>query len=190
MDRNREPKQALQLKSKASRNIGRPRKRWKDNPDLKQDAHARLKQCESDWHRSRIKRTLHEELCTFSALSRLPSKGFFWKFRSGTVYTCARSGENSAPNGEKFLGVDIWDTTHVCYKLCKAGFDWSQINRCPLSANIFSHNQHTLCEQFYYVVTSFDPKLGSSSDHLQERECIKKLITLVGDLPLLHYKYI
>jgi len=28
---------------------------------------------------------------------------------------------------------------------------------------IFSHNQHTPYEQFYYVATSFDPELGSSS---------------------------
>ena len=30
MDTNRIPKQALQYKSKGRRNIGRPRKRWKD----------------------------------------------------------------------------------------------------------------------------------------------------------------
>ena len=64
MDRNRIPKQALQYKSKLSRNIGRPSKRWKDQLHLKQDTHtqthahahaharARLKRCESDWHRS------------------------------------------------------------------------------------------------------------------------------------------
>ena len=27
--------------------------------------------------------------------------------------------------------------------------------------NIFSHNQNTLYEQYYYMMTSFDPELGS-----------------------------
>jgi hypothetical protein len=34
MDTNRIPKQALQYKSKGRRNIGRPRKRWKDQLHL------------------------------------------------------------------------------------------------------------------------------------------------------------
>jgi hypothetical protein len=92
MGKNRTPTQALQFNSKAGRNLGHPRERWKDQLRMKQDTHthtrthARLKRCESDWHRSIIKRTLHEEQCTFSSLSRLPSKGFFWKFICGTVH--------------------------------------------------------------------------------------------------------
>jgi hypothetical protein len=33
-----------------------------------------------------------------------------------------------------------------------------------MAINIFSHNQDTVYEKFYYVTTSFDPKLGSSAD--------------------------
>jgi len=35
-------------------------------------ARALLKRCESDWHRSIIESTLHEEQCKFSALFQLP----------------------------------------------------------------------------------------------------------------------
>jgi hypothetical protein len=34
-----------------------------------------------------------------------------------------------------------------------------------MSINIFNHNNHTLCEQFYDVVTSVDPEPVSSSGH-------------------------
>jgi hypothetical protein len=34
MDRNRKPKQAIQYKTKGRRNIGRPRKRWRDQLHL------------------------------------------------------------------------------------------------------------------------------------------------------------
>jgi len=40
MGRNKILKQALQFKSKGSRNIGRPRKRWKDQLHLKQDMYV------------------------------------------------------------------------------------------------------------------------------------------------------
>lgn len=33
------------------------------------------------------------------------------------------------------------------------------------SINIFNHIQQTHCEQFYYVATTFDHELGSSSGH-------------------------
>jgi len=41
----------------------------------------------------------------------------------------------------------------------------SRLNKCTVPINTFNHNQHTLCEQFYYMATSFDPQLGSSSGH-------------------------
>ena len=34
-----------------------------------------------------------------------------------------------------------------------------------ISVSIFNYNQRALCEQFYYVATSFNPELGSSLDH-------------------------
>jgi hypothetical protein len=41
-------------------------------------------------------------------------------------------------------------------------------NLTIISISIFSHYEHTVHEQFFYVATSFDPKLRSSSTMVQE----------------------
>jgi hypothetical protein len=64
--------------------------------------------CKSGLHRSTSKGTLHGDNYTFSAAPRHPLD------RSSGTYVSA-------------------DPTHVCYQLCKAGSDWSQINRCLVS---------------------------------------------------------
>ena len=50
-----------------------------------------------------------------------------------------------------------------------SAYIWRAVS-CWLSPNIiyikiFSHHQHTICEQFYWFASSFDPELGSSSGH-------------------------
>jgi hypothetical protein len=51
--------------------------------------------------------------------------------------------------------------------------------------SIFNHNQHTLYEQFYYMTTSFDPELGSSSGHDTRIQVYTETkYHMVGDLPL------
>ena len=44
----------------------------------------------------------------------------------------------------------------------------------------FQHNQHTLCEKFYYVATSFDPELPHHQAMIQEYESIQKLNSVNG----------
>jgi hypothetical protein len=65
--------------------------------------------------------------------------------------------------------------------------------------NIFSHNQNTLYEQFYYMTTSFDPECGSLSGHdtriwMSTETKHHKLQTspfyIVIDFTLVHFTYI
>jgi len=37
----------------------------------------------------------------------------------------------------------------------------TRLNACTVPINTLNRNQHTLCEQLYYVATSFDTRLRS-----------------------------
>jgi len=65
--------------------------------------------------------------------------------------------------------------------------------------NIFSHNQNTLYEQFYYVATSFDTELPLSSGHdtriwtsTETKHCKLQIspFYIVTDFTLIHFTYI
>ena len=56
--------------------------------------------------------------------------------------------------------------------------------------DIPSHKHNTLCTQFYYVATGFDPELWSSSGHDTKYECIKKVKTISWRSPSFTLKYI